>query len=249
MKTRPYILSIAGFDPSSGAGLTSDVKTNEALKCYGLSVCTANTIQNDIEFSACHWTPIDIIKSQLVSLFNRFEIDFIKIGVVENWNVLLEILSFILLKKPEVKFILDPVLQSSSDFKFHESEELILDQILEKIYLITPNYHEIQQLYSDKNTEETIAHIQSKTNLFLKGGHDESAIGRDRLFLTENGKQYTLNPKQKECSEKHGSGCVLSSAITSYLALGFPLLKACYRAKRYTEKFLTSNKTLLGTHV
>lgn len=248
MKTRPYILSIAGFDPSSGAGLTSDVKTSEALKCYGLSICTANTIQNDVEFIACHWTPIDIIKSQITILFDRFEIEYIKIGIVENWDILLDIISFVLLKNPKVKIILDPVLQSSSEFQFHDSDENTLHAILDKIYLITPNYNEIKQLFSNKSIEETIIHIQSKTNLFLKGGHYEDAIGKDQLFLT-NGKQYILNPKQKDYSEKHGSGCVLSTAIASYLALGFPLLKACYRAKRYTEKFLTSNKTLLGTHL
>lgn len=248
MKTRPYILSIAGFDPSNGAGLTSDLKTNEALKCYGLSVCTANTIQTDIEMEACHWISLDIIKSQITILFDRFEIQYVKIGIVENWDVLLEILSLILSKEPEVKIILDPVLQSSSKFLFHHSEDHKLDAILEKIYLLTPNYNEIQQLYVDKNIEETIAHIQSKTNLFLKGGHFEDAIGKDQLFLT-NGRYFVLNPKQKNCSEKHGSGCVLSSAITSYLALGYPLLKASYRAKRYTEKFLSSTKTELGTHL
>lgn len=247
MKTRPYILSIAGFDPSNGAGLTSDLKTNEALKCYGLSVCTANTIQNDIEMEACHWTPLDIIKSQITTLFDRFEIQYVKVGIVENWDILLEILSIILSKEPEAKIILDPVLQSSSKFHFHHSDDHKLDAILEKIYLLTPNYNEIQQLYIDKNLEETITHIQSKTNLFLKGGHFEDAIGKDQLFLT-NGKYFTLNPKHKNYSEKHGSGCVLSSAITSYLALGYPLLKASYRAKRYTEKFLSSSKTLLGTH-
>ena len=79
MSKRPYILSIAGFDPSNGAGFVADVKTFEALKCYGLSVCTANTIQNDVEFTNCYWTPIDIIKKQIEILFNRFKIDVVKI--------------------------------------------------------------------------------------------------------------------------------------------------------------------------
>ncbi|MCL5128349.1 hydroxymethylpyrimidine/phosphomethylpyrimidine kinase [Algibacter sp. L4_22] len=247
MKKRPSILTIAGFDPSNGAGLTADIKTFEALKCYGLSVCTANTIQNDIEFKACHWTEIILILNQMEILFNRFEINYVKIGIVENWEILSIIINRLQELNPEIKIVLDPVLKSSSDFSFHSNNSEKLDDILSKIYLLTPNYNEIQQLYPEKDIEETIAYISSKTNLFLKGGHRTDKIGRDVLYIT-NKKQFTLNPKSFNCSEKHGSGCVLSSAITSYLALGFPLLKACKEGKRYTEKFLNSNKSMLGFH-
>lgn len=247
MKNRPYILTIAGFDPSNGAGLTADVKTFETLRCQGLSVCTANTVQNDVHFKACYWTPLEIIKEQLEVLFERFPIDFVKIGIVESWSILQDIIALLFQKNKNIKIILDPVLKSSSNFEFHTSEAKILDTILEKIYLITPNYEEIKQLYPTKDLKETIEYISSKTHLFLKGGHRETAIGKDQLFLT-NGKQYTLNPKLKNCNEKHGSGCVVSAAILSYLALGFPVLKATYRGKRYTEKFLSSNTGLLGFH-
>jgi len=247
MKKRPNILTIAGFDPSNGAGLTADVKTFETLKCYGLSVCTANTVQDDVELKRCHWISVDVILDQIEVLFKRFQIDYIKIGIVENWETLSLLVEKLLELNSEVKIVLDPVLKSSSNFNFHSSNNEMLDKILSKVYLLTPNYNEIQQLYPEKNIEVTIKHISSKTNLFLKGGHNENAIGKDILFTSE-GKQFSLNPKLKNCTEKHGSGCVLSSAITSYLALGFPLLKACYRGKRYTEKFLSSNKSLLGFH-
>jgi len=262
LKKRPNILTIAGFDPSNGAGLTADVKTFETLKCYGLSVCTANTIQDDVAFKACHWIPVDVILDQIEVLFKRFQINYVKIGIVENWETLSLLVEKLLELNSGVKIVLDPVLTSSSNFNFHlnvsssdvdtssaveRSHQDLLDNILSKVYLLTPNYNEIQQLYPEKDVTETIKHISSKTNLFLKGGHNDKAIGKDELFTFE-GKQFTLNPKLKNCSEKHGSGCVLSSAITSYLALGFPLLKACYRGKRYTEKFLSSNKSLLGFH-
>lgn len=247
MKKRPYIVTIAGFDPSNGAGLTSDVKTFETLKCYGLAVCTANTAQSDIEFHTCHWTPIEVIIEQISILFKRFDIEYAKIGIVENWQVLSKIIDTLLKLNPRIKIILDPVLRSSSNFTFHASDEAVFDQILDKIYVLTPNYDEIKQLYADKNIEQAIEYISSKTNLFLKGGHRIDKIGQDILFTFE-GKQFNLNPKLSNCSEKHGSGCVLSSAITSYLALDFPLLKACYRGKHYAERFLSSNSTLLGYH-
>jgi len=247
LKKRPNILTIAGFDPSNGAGLTADVKTVETLKCYGLSVCTANTIQDDVEFAACHWVPVEVILDQIEVLFKRFKINYVKIGIVENWKTLSLLVEKLLELNSGVKIVLDPVLKSSSNFEFHSSKNEMLDEILSKVYLLTPNYNEIEQLYPEKNIAETIKHISSMTNLFLKGGHHPDELGKDELF-TKEGKQFSLNLKLKNCSEKHGSGCVLSSAITSYLALGFPLLKACYRGKRYTEKFLSSNKSLLGFH-
>ncbi len=248
MKSRPHILTIAGFDPSNGAGLTADIKTFEALKCYGLAVCTANTIQNDIAFKTCHWMDVEMIKEQIDVLFERFEISFVKIGIVKNWKVLHDIVDFLLEKNNKIKIIVDPILRSSSNFDFHNSSiPREFDQILDKIYLLTPNYIEIEQLYVDKTIQETIKYISSKANLLLKGGHKQESLGRDELF-TKNGKQYTFNPKGQNHSEKHGSGCVLSSAITAYLALGFPLLKACFRGKRYTEKVLSSNNGLLGYH-
>ncbi len=258
MKTRPNVLTIAGFDPSGGAGLTADIKAIENLKGYGFAVQTANTIQNDIEFKTCHWVDVEVVKKQVEILFDRFVIDYVKIGIVENWNVLNEIIDLLLEKNKNIKVVLDPVLRSSSDFSFHDLSNSkndtqfkkihsLFDEILTKVYLVTPNYVEIGLLYPDKNIEETIRHISSKTNLLLKGGHDEVSIGKDRLFMV-TGEQYVFNSKGRNLSEKHGSGCVLSSAITTYLAQDFNLLKACFRGKRYIEKVLGSNKSLLGYH-
>ncbi|WP_109302285.1 hydroxymethylpyrimidine/phosphomethylpyrimidine kinase [Aquimarina sp. AU474] len=252
MKQRPYTLTIAGFDPSNGAGITADVKTFEASKVYGLSVCTANTVQNDIEFTSCHWVDIEVIKSQIDALFDRFNIGFVKIGIVENWNVLIEIIDVLLEKNSKLKIIWDPILRSSSEFDFYDisSQEVSINQfdsILDKIYLLTPNYHEIKALCQSKTILETVKHISSKTNLLLKGGHRKENIGKDELFM-QNGKHFVLNPKRSDCSEKHGSGCILSSAITAQLALGSSLVKSCYRGKKYTEKVLSSNKILLGYH-
>lgn len=246
MKKRPKVLTIAGFDPSGGAGLVADTKTFENLKCYGLAVCTANTIQNDTDFKACYWTPITQIKEQITILFDRFEIDFVKIGIVENWSVLNEIVDFLHQKNPKVSIVVDPVLKSSSDFEFHTTGGSI-DAILEKIYLITPNYDEIQVLYPNLSIEQAITHISQKTNLLLKGGHRLDKKGQDQLF-TKTGNKFVFNPKQKNVSEKHGSGCVLSASITAYLAMDYPLMKSCYRGKKYTEQFLCSTPNLLGYH-
>lgn len=249
MQNRPNVLTIAGFDPSSGAGLTADIKTFEALKCYGIAVCTANTIQNDKDFEICHWIEEQIIKDQIEVLLKRFKIDYVKIGIIQNWKVLLDIIDFLLEKNSNMKIVLDPVLKSSSAYDFHELSIVAreFEEILDKIYLLTPNYSEIKAFYPDKTIKETIQHISNKTNVLLKGGHREEMLGKDELF-TKQGTYFVLNPKNKNMTEKHGSGCVLSSAITAYLSQGFPLLKSCYRGKRYIEKVLSSNTSLLGYH-
>ena len=247
MKKRPYVLSIAGFDPSGGAGLVADCKTFEALRCQGLAVCTANTLQTDTDFEACHWTEGTVIKAQIELLFKRFSIPVVKIGIVENGKVLLDIVSLLRKLQPKVKIILDPVLNASSGFNFHEAyDEKRLDEILDLIFMITPNEIEFSAMYSSKSREERIKYVSSKTHLFLKGGHNSDSPGKDFLY-TREGKIYAMNPKLKPIYPKHGSGCVLSSAITAHVARDFPLLKSCFRAKRFTEKYLGSSKGLLGS--
>lgn len=246
MKIRPNILTIAGFDPSGGAGLMADIKTIEQIQCYGLSVCTANTIQNDIRLEDCIWTAPNILKHQIDLLFERFHINFVKIGIIENWDILDEIIDYLLLKNDQIKIVLDPVLKSSSNYSFHESNDQLLDRVLNKVYLITPNLPEIESLYTHLNVTQTIEYINSKTNLLLKGGHNQHNRGHDQLYF--NGSCKELSPHKTYLTEKHGSGCILSAAITSYLALGHSLEDACLKGKRYTEKILGSNQTLLGYH-
>ncbi|NKI25128.1 hydroxymethylpyrimidine/phosphomethylpyrimidine kinase [Arenibacter sp. 6A1] len=247
MDNRPYVLTIAGLDPSSGAGITADIKAMEALKCYGLSVCTANTVQNDVSLKAVYWTPLAVILEQIDILFERFTITVVKIGVVENWTVLNSILTLLHQKNKGIKIVLDPVLSSSTSYCFHDSDTTEFYQVLEKIYLLTPNYLEVQDLFPDRDIAKNIAEITQRTNLLLKGGHHPNRRGEDVLYL-KNDEVHSFLPKVDKVFPKHGSGCVLSSYIASYLALGQPLHQACEKAKINIESFLNSNSSLLGYH-
>ena len=192
MKEHKYILTIAGHDPSGGAGLTSDIKTFEAHGLYGLSVCTAVTIQNDVDFKECIWIEKDLIISQVQTLFDRFEIPVVKIGIIKSWEILSILLDVLHTLNSEVKIILDPIIKATAGFDFHSNERQdLLDTIWEKCYLITPNYDEIQLLYPEKDVEETIEHISAKTNVYLKGGHRTDKKGWDILYHNKN------------CSNKH----------------------------------------------
>ncbi len=248
MSTRKYILTIAGFDPSSGAGLTSDIKTFEAHGFYGLSVCTAITVQNDIAFKKCEWVTKAIIIDQIETLFERFEISVVKIGIIQSWEVLLEIIELLKKRNPTIKIILDPVLKASAGYEFHSEENLdVFERVLEQCYFITPNYDEIQVLFPDKTIEDTIDFIAEKTNIYLKGGHRADKKGWDAVYHSKI-VQLNIPPIAETVFEKHGSGCVLSAALASNLANEIPLEDACKNVKVYVEKFLNSNESLLGTH-
>ncbi|RKR13296.1 hydroxymethylpyrimidine/phosphomethylpyrimidine kinase [Maribacter vaceletii] len=242
------ILTIAGHDPSGGAGLTSDIKTFEAHGLYGLSVCSAITVQNDIDFKACIWTDTEVILAQIETLFERFEISVVKIGIIQSWEILSEVLDKLHILNSEVKIIVDPILKATAGFDFHATEnQNLLDCIWDKCFLITPNYDEIKLLYPEKDIEATIAHISEKTNIYLKGGHRTDKKGWDELYYNKI-VQINIEPKAKSVYEKHGSGCVLSSSLASNIALKIELDDAAKNAKYYTEQFLNSNDSLLGFH-
>lgn len=245
---KKYILSIAGFDPSSGAGLTQDIKTFEAHGLYGLSVCTAITVQNDVDFKQCIWTNPKIISAQIKTLFERFHISVVKIGIVQSWDILLDILNQLKDLNPEIKIVLDPILKASSGFDFHSKDhQNILDAIWTYCDIITPNYDEIISLYPNLSVQDTLEHMSSFTNVYLKGGHREDKKGWDELYYNRI-VMVNIPPKAETISNKHGSGCVLSSALASNLALDIHLEDASKLAKYYTERFLNSNTSLLGNH-
>lgn len=242
------IVTIAGHDPSGGAGLTSDIKTFEAHGLYGLSVCTAITIQNDIDFKACIWTDVDIIIAQIEILFKRFKISVVKIGIIQSWQTLSVLLDKLYSLNSNIKVILDPIIKASAGFNFHEKEnQEILNSVFKKCFIITPNYEEIQLLYPNLNIQDTIEHISNLTNIYLKGGHKTDKKGWDELYYSKI-VLVNLPPATQNVSEKHGSGCVLSSALASNIFLKDNLEDAAREAKYYTEQFLSSNSTLLGQH-
>ncbi|XRE44070.1 Hydroxymethylpyrimidine phosphate kinase ThiD [Tenacibaculum discolor] len=248
MKQQPYILTIAGHDPSGGAGLTSDIKTFEAHGLYGLSVCTAVTVQNDIDFKECIWIEKEVIINQITTLFGRFEISVVKIGIIQSWEVLLEVVQILKKYNPSIKIVIDPILKASAGFDFHSEEHIkVFEEVLHHCDFITPNYDEIKGLFPNKSIEETIEFISEKTNIYLKGGHREDKKGWDEVYHSKI-VQLNIPPKATSVFEKHGSGCVLSSALASNIAKELSLEDACIHAKWYTEQFLNSNKTLLGEH-
>jgi hydroxymethylpyrimidine/phosphomethylpyrimidine kinase len=240
---RPFVLTIAGLDPSGGAGILADIKTFEQHKVTGFAISTANTIQTENQFYEIQWTDLSFVLRSMETLFLNYKIIAVKIGIVSSLQDLKEILVTVKLLSPLTKIVWDPVLKSTTKFEFMNIEDhLSLNTILSKIDLITPNYHEAKILFPDFDFKEN----KFSTNILLKGGHNEKALGKDLLFLKDE--VLELLPSNQKCFEKHGSGCVLSSAITSNLALNQTIPEACKNAKNYIENYLSSTTTLIGYH-
>lgn len=249
MNLRPYVLTIAGFDPSGGAGLVADVKTFEAHQVMGLSVCSAITVQNDVNLRSCEWMDFKSLKNQLNCLLERFEIQFVKIGIIKSWSLLLRVVSYLNEILPTVTIVLDPVLKSTSNYDFHSDDDMeSFDQILKLVDLITPNYDEIEKLYGEKTIDDTIEHMTVMTNVYLKGGHRQDEKGVDVLHTME-GEVIRIEPTVSGIKPKHGTGCVLSASLTASLAKGQSLESASFSAKRYVEQYMNSNQSLLGYHM
>jgi hydroxymethylpyrimidine/phosphomethylpyrimidine kinase len=245
---RPFVLTIAGFDPSAGAGVLADVKTFEQHCVYGFAINTGNTIQTENVFYEMQWTDLPFVLKSLDKLFNNYKIKAVKIGIVPSLDYLKEIVFTIKKLSPKTKIVWDTVLKSTTEFEFITiKNQSTLIAILEQIDLITPNYKEILKLLPQKISAENIAEELSKhCSILLKGGHNPEVIGTDYLY--NKNERITINPKTTTIVEKHGSGCVLSSAITANLALNYDLVISCQKAKIYIENYLNSNKTLLGYH-
>lgn len=247
MQIKPNIVSIAGFDPSGGAGILADIKAIEANGGYGLGILSANTWQNDIAFRKTKWISLDEMQEQISILLERLPVQHFKIGLIESVDVLLSMIQFIKQSVPDAMIVWDPILKASAGFEFHNTiEQEKLSIVLNKITCITPNLPEARRLFG----EEPLMHVQELSHtcaVYLKGGHAEKKDKvTDTLFT--KGEQFTYRYDWLAKGEKHGSGCVLSASLITQLAKHNDIIQAAAKASAYTHQFLASNETLLGYH-
>lgn len=243
------MLSIAGFDPSGGAGVLADIKTFEANHVLGFGINTSITIQNENEFNKIYWLPIQQINEQLAILFKVYKINFVKIGLVENLEILNAICDELFRLNNQIRIIWDPIFESSSGFLFHSKfNENDLKKLLQKIYLITPNTNEAKILFTTDNPETIISKgYTASTNILLKGGHKTTVDAND-VLISEKSYQI-IEADRINNAAKHGSGCVLSAAIIANLANNKSIFDACIEAKKYISRYLISSENLLGFHL
>lgn len=219
-------LSIAGSDPSGGAGLQADLKTFHAHKVYGLTVPTLITVQNTLGVKRVHPLPAELVFQQIQALRADFPIHAVKIGALGNQSIIQAVHEA--LKGLEIPIVLDPVLVSSSGKALltPEDTESLKTLLFPIAALITPNLPELEALYQGK--------IPLKGSFLIKGGHGTSDVLTDVLWMDGVQVQVFEAPRQ-HTRHLHGTGCTLSSSIAAHLALGLKLPEAIQKAHAYLQ--------------
>lgn len=245
--SRPSVISIAGLDPSGGAGLLADIKTFEQHRCLGFGIASAITAQTEDRFFHISWLSFDDIRKQCEPLLEQYTVDVVKIGIMENMDILLQLTTWLKSKRERIRIVWDPVITASSGFHFMTgSFKNKLPELLKQIHLLTPNTKEAMLLADTGSAPDAALWIAQHCPVLLKGGHATEEKGVDYLFYKQE--KTVLPPTQQGLPAKHGSGCILSSAIAAQLALGTSLEQACIKAKTYIETILNSNPQLLAYH-
>ena len=246
---RPIVWSIAGYDPTGGAGVLADVKTFEQNNVLGMAFLSATTIQKENEFLSVKWNSAEEILAQIKPVAEDYTVSVVKIGIIESLQTLFEVVSFFRSTDPTVKIVWDPILSASSGFELTEAGfSAELKEVLTMINLVTPNVQEARRLSGCKDEIDAAFELGKFCPVLLKGGHSSIRLGVDLLIENNVLHEIIGDSETSDCSPKHGSGCILSAAIASNLALGFDLNESCRNAKLYIEKRLMSNVNLLSYH-
>lgn len=239
-KRYPVCLTIAGSDSGGGAGIQADLKTISALGVYGMSAITAITVQNTLGVSNVFPIPAQTVGGQIEAVLSDIGCDAVKIGMLHNAACVDEVIKAFNRFQPR-NIVLDPVMVSTSGHKLIEEEtvELIKTGLFPYASLITPNTDEATLLTGIRIVDND-SMLKAGEQLLscgccavlMKGGHLEGAEMND-LLLMQGCAPLLLSSPRIDTKNTHGTGCSLSSAIASYLALGETLPEAVKQGKHY----------------
>ena len=255
------ILSIAGSDPSAGAGIQQDLKTITALGGYGATVITALTSQNTMGVDAVMSVPAGVVRTQMESVLSDLDVAAIKIGMVPNVEVARVVADELrrYLSGNRVSVVYDPVMVSTSGRELMTTEcvEFVRQSLFPLCTLVTPNLPETARLsgipleqldgsdpHNDRREEAgKLLSAEYGVAFLLKGGHAHSAQMTDHLYLPD-GTVHLYSAPRIESSNLHGTGCTLSSAIATYLANGRTLSDAVRAAKEVLQRAVIQGRDL-----
>lgn len=244
-QTPPVVLTIAGFDPSSGAGVTADIKTIAAHGCYGVSALTALTIQSTQGVKAVIPVEANLLLETLNDLTQDCQVSAVHIGMLGSGEVAAAVSRFLEeTKLPNV--VIDTVLQSSSGAELLDEAgvSVLKDRLIRQAAVITPNVDEATALtgiavaeVDDMKQAASRLHEMGAKAVVITGGHLEKAI--DLLSLKDQYVQIFRSDKL-DSPNTHGTGCAFSTAIACQLAFERSLSTAVLLAKSYVTAAITS---------
>ncbi|WP_186580692.1 bifunctional hydroxymethylpyrimidine kinase/phosphomethylpyrimidine kinase [Aquibacillus kalidii] len=231
-------LSIAGTDPTGGAGIQADLKTFQEREVYGMSVVTSVVAQNTLGVKDIHHLPIEFIEQQLTAVFDDIEPNAVKTGMIATVDMMKLIANT--LKSKSIPYVLDPVMvaKSGHDLMEDASKKVIRETLIPLATVVTPNIPEAEILVDFKinNTEDAkkaarvIVEDLGAQAAVVKGGH-LSGEAIDILYVNNEFHYFTSN--RTETKHTHGTGCTFSAAITAELAKGRSIAEAVALGKKY----------------
>lgn len=247
----PNLLSIAGSDPSGGAGIQADLATFAALRCYGMSVITAVTAQNTCGVAAVHVVPPDFVSRQIDAIFDDIKVSAVKIGMLATAETVAVVAERLAAHRPPF-IVLDPVLGATSGDSLADSgvAEALVRHLFPLATLVTPNLTEAAILTGEEMVmgleamREAAAALLTRgaRAVLVKGGHGAGPTSDDLLL---DGDACTIFSAPRVTTRNtHGTGCTLSAAITARLALGDDLATAILAAKSYLSDALEASGVL-----
>lgn len=255
MKHYTSVLTIAGSDCSGGAGIQADIKTISALGAYAASAITAITVQNTCGVTGIHPVPPVYVKGQIEAVMTDICPKAVKIGMINDVEIVKVIAESLQVFQPEY-VVFDPVMVSTSGCKLMEDDAIsaITSLLMPLATIITPNLQEAEVLTGHRicNIDEmkaaSLELLKYGSNAVLvKGGHLEDGGMCDVLRLKEDNAPRLFSAQKVESHNTHGTGCTLSSAIATYLALGHPMEEAVRLAKEYVyQGILTGKEVHIG---
>jgi len=247
VKPNSKVLIIAGSDSSGGAGIQADIKTITALGSYAMTAITAITAQNTTGVKSIIAIPPKEISNQILFTAKDIKPDAIKIGMLHSAKVIESVIHSLKIIKVK-KIILDPVMVAKGGTKLIDDKaiKLLKEKLIKKVTLITPNIPEAEILTNiNINCKEDMIFAAHKlleigaNNVLIKGGHLRSKIVQD-IFVSKSDIKI-FNSKRYNTINTHGTGCTLSSAITTFLSCGKPIKKSCELGIKYVNSGIRTN--------
>ena len=254
--TPPVVLTIAGFDPSSGAGITADIKTIAAHECYGVSCITALTVQSTQGVRRVEGVDPKIIAETLQELVSDLAVEAVHIGMLGTAKVVRAVAEFLAQRQGKSKLpniVLDPILRSSSGAELLDAPgtKLLIERLIPLATVLTPNVDEAAVLtglkvtnLDEMRTAAARLHEMGSPAVVITGGHLDKAI--DLLsFTTKHGvEQEVFKAERQRSNSTHGTGCAFATAMACHLALDRGLAEAALLAKTYVTAAIAAGHPL-----
>lgn len=251
-KSYTTVLSIAGSDSIGGAGIQADIKTCTAYDVYAMTAITAVTAQNTYKVAGIQEMTPQFVRLQLETIFADVTPDTIKIGMLPDAEVALEVANFLTKKAADIPIVIDPVMVATAGDSLTKMgvAEVIISRLAPIATLITPNLPEAAVLalktaipdFSSLSAEDLAMNLSQRLgcNVLLKGGHAEECTQLEDILMMSDDVAYTFTHDRTDTVNTHGTGCSLSSAIACGLAKGLSLPEACGHAIDWLQHAIAS---------